>query len=122
MRIKTIILAALLMAAWTGTPFAGECETIKGHIDEAVENIVHNFKHNNIEALKDETDNLIFWDAYIQIECKNHGFKTPIHWLSKKGNRGITPYGAGFLFWLEDTRQQNGIEMTPAGLVRGRSF
>jgi hypothetical protein len=122
MRNKIIILMAIFAVVWAGTVLAGECEAIKGHIDEAVENIVCNFREYNIEALKNEMDNLIFWDAYIQIECKNHEFQTPIHWLSKKSRKDITHYEAGFLFWLEDVKLQKGVNITPNGLVKGRTF
>ena len=66
---------------------------------------------------------MVFWDAYVQVECtRGDVVETPVLWLVKNGLSESNPYLAGFLFWMKDLKEINGLDITPEGLVRGRSF
>jgi hypothetical protein len=118
--IPVIIIACL---AFSGTALAANCQKALPHVYEARQEVINNFKKGDHESLEAAIGELLFWDAYTQTECSQAGVEiTPIRWLSDQGKGKMSPYLAAFLFWLEEVKQDYGIDITPAGLVRGRTF
>lgn len=123
MKRQLILTAIFLGVILVGTAQADNCSRIKPHLDDAKMNIITAFAEGDTKTLEQEIANLIFWDAYAQIECdEGDVVDTPIRWLSNKANTTLTPYLAGFLFWLDYLKRYRSLELTPAELVRARSF
>ena len=117
---KLIGIALALLLTKAGPALAGNCTKLQLHLNEVAEELVTAFKEGDITAIDEAKDNLVFWDAYYKIECP--GDETPIDMLGKRGSgQKMSPYLAGFLLWMEKL-EKRGIYMTPAGLVRGRTF
>jgi hypothetical protein len=119
--LKAIIVTLVTLTA-TAT-YAGDCQKLWPHLEEARENLVLAFKKGDSEQMSREAENLVFWDAYIQVECsRGNVVDTPIVWLAKKGKKNSSAYLAGYMFWMQDLQEIDGLDITPAGLVSGRSF
>lgn len=119
--IKAIIVLIIVLATATG--YAGDCQKLWPQLEEARDNLVLAFKVGDMNGMTRESENLVFWDAYVQVECsKGDVVDTPVVWLTKKGLRENSAYLAGFIFWVEDLKELEELDITPAGLVRGRNF
>ena len=119
--IKAIIVTLITLAA--ATSYAGDCRNLWPHLEEARESLVLAFKQGDTDRMGRESENLVFWDAYIQIECtRGDVVDTPLVWLAKKGLKESSAYLAGYMFWMQDLQEIEELDITPAGLIRGRSF
>lgn len=112
--MKTIFITAFLVMLTAGTVSAENCLRIQPYLNEARQKIVITFAQGDTKGLNEEINTLLFWDTYAQIEChQGQAVDTPILWLSRQTNNTLTPYLAGFLFWLEHIRQYQGLDLTP---------
>jgi hypothetical protein len=117
------VIIIMLVALAAATSYAGDCQKLWPHLEEARENLVLAFECGNMEQMAMEAENLVFWDAYIQVECsRGEVINTPVVWLAKKGMNDGGAYLAGFMFWMHDQQEHGKLDITPVGLVRGRSF
>lgn len=119
---RKALFIALPILLWASQGIAGDCKKLWPHAEKARQNIIDSFVQYDLRRLGRETENLIFWDTYIQTECSQGRVQeTPVVWLSRQGQR-VSPYTAGFLFWIEDIRDTMQLDITPMGLIRGRKF
>jgi len=118
MRIITLTMLLII----SGQGLAADCDKLRSHVTAARDAVVASFIDYDLVRLDRETENLIFWDTYIQVECNRGTVETtPVVWLSRQRHSDLSPYLAGYLFWLESLRESD-LDITPAGLVRGRSL
>ncbi|MBC8432374.1 hypothetical protein [Desulfobacula sp.] len=123
--MKRLLVCFTIVCLMAAAPcVAGECPKYDTYVTEAQQNMVIDFKQNNLSLLDKDKDELIFWDAFVQVKCGRGGIvPTPYVWLlSKLNGDDFTSYQAGFLFWLEDLKQNRGLDVSPIGLVKGRGF
>lgn len=122
-KMKYMILGITALLAFTASVQADECRRVHLFLDEAEQNMIAAFTSRDHQALAREVDNLIFWDAYAQVECRPGAISpTPVQKLSQRPNRNLNPYTAGFLLWLQKVEARLGFSLSPAELVRGRTF
>jgi hypothetical protein len=100
-----------------------DCDTVWQNIYDAKTKIVQAFMNDDSNSVAAETENLVFWDIFSQIECSDNELsETPLLKLSNKYNQKISPGLAAYTLWLQRTAQNSGLDLTPAALVRGRTF
>lgn len=102
---------------------AETCYKYQNQLSEARQRIVAAFKDGDTGALEEAVDDLVFWDSCAQIECSGATLaETPVEWLSTQSEAPLNSHTAGFLFWMEDLKKYNGLDISPDALVRERTF